>query len=146
MRESRGGAGFSLIEVMVSILILGVALTGLTQGLTTALRSSKESEQQTAAALIAAGQMEILRAEGYVVVGETEGESGTGAGAYRWRQSVTSTRIEGLHEVRVVVERIGDGVVIYELETLFFDPPITRSSSDSERGGRAANRLGEGAP
>jgi len=146
MSESRGGAGFSLIEVMVSILILGVALTGLTQGLTTALRSSKESEQQTAAALIAAGQMEILRAEGYVVVGETEGESGTGAGAYRWRQSVTSTRIEGLHEVRVAVERIGDGVVIYELETLFFDPPISRSSSDSERGGRAANRLGEGAP
>lgn len=146
MRVARAGAGFSLIEVMVSILVLGVAVTGLTQGLMTALRSSKESEQQTAAALIAAGLIETLRAEGYLVVGETEGESGSGAGSYRWRQSVSATRIEGLHEVRVVVERSRDEGVIYELETLLFDPPITRSSSDSERDERATNRLGEGAP
>ena len=45
-------AGFSLIEVMCAILILGIALVGLTQGLTTALSSSKESEQQTMAALL----------------------------------------------------------------------------------------------
>ena len=55
-------AGFSLVEVMVAILILGIALVGLTQGITTALSSSKESELQTVAALFAAGQIETLRA------------------------------------------------------------------------------------
>ena len=33
-------AGFSLIEVMVAVLILAIALTGLTAGITTALGSS----------------------------------------------------------------------------------------------------------
>ena len=55
-------AGFTLVEVMVAILILGIALVGLTQGITTALVSSKESELQTTAALFAAGQIELLRA------------------------------------------------------------------------------------
>jgi len=40
-------AGFSLIEVMVAIFDPGIALAGLTTGITTALGSSKESELQT---------------------------------------------------------------------------------------------------
>lgn len=146
MKTFRACAGFSLVEVMCAILILGVAVAGLTQGLTTALRSSKESEQQTAAAWIAAGQIEILRAEGYVLVGETAGEIGSGPGAYRWRQSVSATRIEGLHEVRLVVERSEGGGAIYELRTLLFDPPISESSSDTKRSDRSANRRSGGAP
>jgi len=55
--RSRQIAGFSLVEVMVAVMILGVALVGLTQGITTALSSTKESELQTAAALIAAGRL-----------------------------------------------------------------------------------------
>ena len=73
MSSLRRNAGFSLVEVMCAILILGISLVGLTQGITAALRSSKESELQTTAALIAAGQIETLRAEGFVIDGETEG-------------------------------------------------------------------------
>ena len=57
--------GFSLVEVMVAVLILGVALAGLTEGITTALSSNKESELQTTAALIAAG----IHAEIHLAVG-----------------------------------------------------------------------------
>lgn len=74
--------GFSLIEVMVAILILGVALVGLTHGITTALASSKESEWQTTAALYAAGKIETLRSETGLVNGEADGECGTGLEAY----------------------------------------------------------------
>jgi len=93
----RQNAGFSLVEIMCAIIILGIALVGLIQGITTALSSSKESELQTAAALIAAGKIEMLRADGYVVDGMTEGESGEGLSLYRWKRSVTSTSIDGLH-------------------------------------------------
>jgi len=146
MRTFRASAGFSLVEVMCAILILGVALAGLTQGLSTALRSSKESEQQTAAALIAAGQIELLRAEGYVLAGETADEVRSGPGGYRWRRSVRATRIDGLYEVRVVVERPESGEAIYELRTLVFDPPISASSSSTERSERPADRRRGGAP
>jgi prepilin-type N-terminal cleavage/methylation domain-containing protein len=124
-------AGFSLVEIMCAIIILGIALVGLTQGITTALSSSKESELQTTAALIAAGKIEMLRADGYVSDGTTEGESGEGLSLYRWKRSVTSTSIEGLHEVSVVVEDSTTGTAIYELRTLLFDPPSYSNSEDS---------------
>ncbi|PYI88446.1 MAG: hypothetical protein DME26_03585 [Verrucomicrobia bacterium] len=50
------------------------------------------------------------------------------------KQSVTSTSIDGLHEVAVVVENSRSGKTIYELRTLLFDPPAySTSSSSNER-------------
>ena len=107
---------------MCAILILGVALVGLTQGITMALSSSKEIEIQTVATLIAAGQIETLRAEEYLVNGVTEDDCGSELPLYRWRQTVRSTDIDGLHEVEVVVENINSGKMICDLRTLLFDP------------------------
>jgi len=126
-------AGFSLIEVMCAILILGIGLVGLTQGLTTALSSSKESEWQTSAALIAAGRIETLRADGYVKDGVEDGEGGEGFALYRWKQTISSTTIDGLHEVEVVVENAKSGQTIYELRTLLFDPPLDSSRDESSK-------------
>src|SRR5436309_2626187 len=117
--------GFSLVEVMCAIMILGIGLAGLTQGISGALRSSKESELQTAAALLAAGQIETTRAEGFVMDGETEGDSDQDdLSLYHWKQTISSTSIDGLHDVIVVVENSKTGQTIYELRTLLFDPPL----------------------
>jgi len=125
-------AGFSLVEVLCAILILGVGLVGLVQGITTALSSSKEAELQTTAALFAAGQIETLRADGFVIEGKTDGTCGPDLDAYQWRQTVSRTAIEGLFDVVVAVEHSTTGKTIYELETLIFDP---LSVSDSTRSG-----------
>jgi len=137
-RASR--AAFSLIEVLVAILILGVALAGLTRGLTTALGSSKESELQTTAALVASGLIESLRTEGPLIDGETEGSFGGGLALYRWKETVTPSRIDGLHEVKVVVENSKSGQTIYELQTLLFEPtadttPKARDKKGKKKGG-----------
>ena len=116
-------AGFSLVEVMVAILILGIALVGLTQGITTALSSSKESELQTVAALFAAGQIETLRAEKDLTDGTTDGDCGATLPLYRWKQTISPTDIDGLHDVDVRVENSRTGAAIYELETLLFQIP-----------------------
>ncbi|MEO6036731.1 MAG: prepilin-type N-terminal cleavage/methylation domain-containing protein, partial [Verrucomicrobiota bacterium] len=116
--KNHSQAGFSLIEIMCAILILGVALVGLTQGITTALSSSKESEIQTAASLIAAGQIETFRAEEYFVDGVTEGDCGDELPLYRWKQTVSSADIDGLHEIAVVVENANTGKMICDLRTL----------------------------
>ena len=131
MSVRQQNAGFSLVEIMCAIVILGIALVGLTQGITTALSSSKESELQTTAALIAAGKIEMLRADGYVSDGITESEGGEGPSLYRWKRSVSSTSIDGLHEVSVVVEDSKTGTAIYELRTLIFDPPSYSNSDGS---------------
>ncbi|HZQ46602.1 MAG TPA: prepilin-type N-terminal cleavage/methylation domain-containing protein [Verrucomicrobiae bacterium] len=129
-------AGFSLVEVMCAILILGIALAGLTMGITTALSSSKESEVQTSAAMIAAGQIEMIRADSYLTDGEDEGDCGEGLSLYRWKQTISSAGIAGLHEVKVVVMNSNTGQDIYELRTLLFDP----ASADTTQSGARARR------
>lgn len=122
MSRRRHNAGFSLIEVMVAILILGVALTGLTEGITTAVGSNKESELQTSAALLAAGQIETLRAEKSYIDGVTEGDGGDDMPLFRWTQTVAPGNVDGLHEVKVVVRNSNTGTEICELSTMLFDP------------------------
>lgn len=129
-----GAGGFSLIEVLCAILVLGVAMVALTQGMTTALRSSKEAETQTAAALLAAAQIESIRADGFVVDGETDGDGDGELSSYHWVQSVSSTDIDGLHSVKVVVEHSASGQAIFELQTLIFDWPITPSDNGTQKG------------
>jgi type II secretory pathway pseudopilin PulG len=115
-----------LIEVMFALLILGVGLAGLTRGITVALASNKESEVQTAAALLAAGQIETLRADGYLVEEELEGEAGEGMSGYKWKRVVSKGKIDGLYEVEVIVMNAATDKEIYELRTMLFDPPLTR--------------------
>ena len=142
MNRHRHHAGFSLIEIMVAILILGVALTGLTQGITTALSSNKESESQTSAALLAAGQIETLRAEKVFDDGVTEGvgDGGEDLPLYSWTQTISPSDIDGLHEVKVVVHNVNSGAAIYELSTLIFDPDYPSQDENAAKTKRTQKR------
>jgi general secretion pathway protein I len=131
-------AGFTLVEVMVAIVILAIALTGLTQGITTALASSKESELQATAALFAAGQIELLRAEKDLADGTDDGDCGTTLPLYRWKQTVSPTEIDGLHDVDVVVENSQTGAEIYELKTLLFEIPA--DTTDKTKSSKSKNK------
>jgi type IV pilus modification protein PilV len=124
-------AGFSLIEVMVAMLILGIGLVGLVHGLDTALASHKDSEIRTQAALLAAGQIESLRADGFVTEGDYDGEFDGDLSNYSWKETVKPTSPEGLYEVTVTIHK--DGGEIYELRTMLFDPPVIREETDQEK-------------
>ncbi len=132
------------MEVLCAILILGVGLVGLTHGLTTALSASKESELQTGAASLAASRIEIIRADGFLLDGTEEGEGDDGSGLYRWEQVISPTDPAGLHRVKVSVHSARSGQLIYELETLLFDPPLQSAASPSDnRGTRGKDRRDE---
>jgi prepilin-type N-terminal cleavage/methylation domain-containing protein len=146
-RVARRPSAFSLVEVLCAILILGVALAGLTQGLTTALSSHKDSELQTTAALLAASQIEMLRAEGGLTDGaETEGECGAGFSLYHWRQSINPAGLDGLHEVTVTIEHAKTKKPIYELQTLLFEAPdsLTTEEPANKKSPGARRRRGPG--
>jgi len=123
VKPASPNAGFSLVEVMVAVLILGIALVGLTQGISTALGSNKESELQSTAALLAAGRIELLRAEGDFTDGVTEGQETEGMALYKWKQTISTTATEGLHEISVEVQHATTGQPIYSLQTMLFLAP-----------------------
>jgi prepilin-type N-terminal cleavage/methylation domain-containing protein len=135
-------AAFSLVEVIFAISILAIAVVGLTEGITLALRSNKESEQQSTAALYAAGLIETLRAEGDFEDGDRDGDCGEGLSLYHWKESIAAAGIDGLHHVNVVIENTKSGKTIYELETLLFQAPedTTTSSSTTRRDQTGARR------
>jgi prepilin-type N-terminal cleavage/methylation domain-containing protein len=133
MRSARITAGFSLIEVLCAILILGVGLVGLTEGITGALRAGREAQRHTAAALYAAGLLENLRAEGYLTEGSTEGECGAGLAPCRWRQTLTRTDLDGLFDVEVVIEDPRTKHPLGSLRTLLFEVPSTSRLTPAER-------------
>ena len=130
-----------MVEVMIAILVLGIALVGLVQGVNTAVLSSKETEVQTAAALIAAGQIETLRADALGISdGETEGDCGEELPQYHWRQNITSSSIEGLHEVSVVVENSKTGQQVFELKTMLFERPYISEQEEKTKKEEARKR------
>jgi len=133
MKTTLTELGFSLVEVIFAISVLAVAVVGLTEGITLALQSNKESELQSTAALYAAGLIETLRAEGGVTDGDEDSDCGEGLALYRWKESVTAAGIDGLHHVKVVIENAKTEKTIYELESLLFEAPDDVSTAGSAR-------------
>jgi prepilin-type N-terminal cleavage/methylation domain-containing protein len=133
VKHRGSNAGFSLIEILVAILILGVALEGLTRGITTALASNKDSELQTVAALAAAAQIETIRADATWTDGETDGDCGDALPGYRWTQTIKPADVDGLHEVTVSVQKGGSEIPVYVLTTLLFDPDYPGSAEGNAK-------------
>ena len=143
--SSRRRGGFSLVEVLCAVLILGFGLVGLGEGITLALRSSKESERITVAAGLAAERIEVLRAEGYLMAGEDEGDFGVDFPLFGWRQTVVAAAdLDGLYEVTVAVRLAKTGEDVFELKTLLFDMPFgsLRSSAAKEKETEKAEKSG----
>jgi len=133
MSARRHNGGFSLIEVMCAILIMGVALAALTRGMTTALASSKDSEVQTTVVALAAGQIETLRAGGVLTDDTTEGDFGDNFPRYRWEQTISPGDVDGLHRVEVAVRDSKSGATLYRLTTLLFDSDYPSSSASDAK-------------
>ena len=144
MKSARTTAGFSLIEVMVAVLILGVSLVGLVHGINTALVSGKEAEVQSQAALLAASRIELLRADGYYIEGEFTGEFDGDLSIYSYRENVAEIEPEGLYEVTVAIEMTDSGEEIYEVKTMLFDPPVIREPDEETEKDKEKNRRKRG--
>jgi len=138
----RNDAGFSLLEVLLATLLLGVTLVGLTEAMTVSLKSSKESEQHTLAVLLAESRMEEIRTEGSLFAGETTGEFDSYPN-YTYIETIEETELDGLYRVMVSVQHVAMDRKLYTLETLIFELPLevdngsnVSTTGDGIEGGR----------
>jgi len=133
MRSPHPNGGFSLIEIMCAILVMGTALVALTRGLTTAMGSTKDSEVQTVVVSLAAGQLETLRAGGVLTDDTTDGDFGDSFPQYKWEQTISPGGLDGLHDVELSVISTRTGAPLYKLSTLLFDQDYPSSSAADEK-------------
>jgi prepilin-type N-terminal cleavage/methylation domain-containing protein len=80
-----GSSGFTLIEVVVSVLIVAVGLTAILQGLTITARSASSQPQRTRATFIAKESLDrLLLRSGHPEGLRETGERTTAEGTFRW--------------------------------------------------------------
>lgn len=129
-RGNRGG--FSLVEVLIAVLIMAVGITGLVEGLSTTLYSSRDSEKLTTAAYLAAGQIEFIRSDGILLEGTNEGQWTGQLEGYSYTEEIRESDTEGLYEITVVILESSTSKKIYELKTYLFEAPLQTTSLLSE--------------
>ena len=105
MRKNEKQKGFTLVEVMVATLILGIGIIA-SLGMVEAGRTGVNSGRATSdAAVLAKDKMEGMLAVSYqdLVNGSTTGEENMNGYARRWHVEKNSPR-EDLSRIRVIVE------------------------------------------
>lgn len=97
-RQMPTPSGFTLIEVVVSMTILGIAIIGLFEVYSLSIRSSSQASNLDAAVVLAQNQMAVAISE----LGNRPPESRGENGRYRWTLTMTE-KPEGLMLLTVVV-------------------------------------------
>ena len=97
--------GFTLLEILVTLVILSITLPALLHSFREASRGQAVSEFKTTALYLLKYRMAEIELLGYPDLGEEDGEFGENS-RYRWHsdvQDVESEEIEGLRHVTVTV-------------------------------------------
>ena len=117
--------GFSLIECLLAITVLGLSVAGVSQAISVSLNGIKDSERLVQATLLASSKVEILRADTFLYPGEESGNFEEPFEDYAYRETIEESEVEGLHDVTVTVIWEPTGHQLYELRTRLFDKPYT---------------------
>ena len=105
-------AGFTLLEVLLAMFVIGAAVVLLSEGYTQCVRTINANREDTTLALLAQGKMAELAAGiedpdfGYEGTFEEQGHADC-----IWSALVTPTETPGLNAILLTVSHVPDGVV-----------------------------------
>ena len=97
--------GFTLVEILVTLAILGAVLPALLYAFASAARTQGLSDNTTTALYLLKFRMAEIEMAGYPDVGDESGEFGNNT-RYRWSsvvQDIESDEIENIRQVQVTV-------------------------------------------
>lgn len=88
----RYDAGFTLLEILVALLILGVALTATFRAFGTTTASAADLQTRQMGEWVAANRLAELRIAGaFPDPGQNEGRAVQGGRPFRWREEIRET-------------------------------------------------------
>lgn len=97
-------AGFTLIEVLVSLVIFSVAILGLTQAGSQSLSTLNQLEERSYASIVADNQLALTRLRLNELSSRTQtGETQAGGRNYEYRISRVDTSVPNFFELIVTV-------------------------------------------
>jgi len=100
--------GFTLLEVLVAVAILAIAMVAILKANVQSLDTLTRSRETSTASLLAAGKLAEVEAAGVAKWSELRGDFGEDYPDYTWEVETSSTQVEGLVRVTVIVQR-GEG-------------------------------------
>jgi len=113
MRQRRTSQGFTLMEVMVTVIVVGTAIAVIANGFAAGTRTTSRIEQTTRAAFLATELVSQLETEEVDFLTETEGDfseeaetgavGAVGSAEYKWRLTVAEAGEEDLYKVKIEV-------------------------------------------
>ncbi|MGV3724467.1 MAG: type IV pilus modification PilV family protein [Actinomycetota bacterium] len=92
--------GFSMIEVVIAIALLGVGIAACVACIGSASHASGRAEELTAVQLLAREKLAELELRG-AREGEDQGDFGASRPGYAWRTTVSPPDVPGLSQVRL---------------------------------------------
>ena len=107
LRSSNKTSGFTLIEVLVAVAILAIAMVAILKANVQNLDALTKSRETTTASLLAASKLAEIEAAGVANWGESQGDFGEDYPEFTWQVETTSTEVEGLERIAVIVQRSG---------------------------------------
>jgi general secretion pathway protein I len=99
----RWDGGFTLLEVMVALAILGLVFISLVALRNRDVQAQEEAIEVTTATMLAQRKLSEMELSGLPEFGEASGDFGDDPPGYRWLRQVVPTLFEFAREVRVVV-------------------------------------------
>jgi prepilin-type N-terminal cleavage/methylation domain-containing protein len=103
IREGRAYRGFTLVEVLVSLLLLAVVLPVAMDGVSLSLRAAEEAKFKSQASSLARAKLSELQAQNQWDLQKMSGDFGTGYPQYRWTAQLNNFEGSTLEQLDVSV-------------------------------------------
>lgn len=126
--------GFTLIEILVSLAIMGLVLPVVLMAFSNGARTRAVSANRTTAAYLLRDKISEMEATGVPEVGDDAGEFEEGS-SFSWETSVASTDVEGLFDVTVTIvwQERGEERT-FAIRAYMADPSVSSASAGGTQG------------
>ena len=93
--------GFTLLEVLVAVLVMGLVLVVVLEGMGRSIRAHKRVALRTTLLPLAEGKMDEILKEPVIQEGEEEGDYGEELEGYEWEAIIEPSADENVFSIRV---------------------------------------------